>query len=1099
LLGPIKSTIQKRGNATMNLRDCRISIPAVCFGLLAIMSPQSALAADCNPSLPFSYGGNCYATLAEAEAVMRGISGPTGAEENQDWRIYYELKAQVGNARYYDLQPRPHLPNPAWKTQMNREWETWGWRGFASPYFGTYVEAEEWLNQYAGIPSLEPSGFLPAFNQLVYRGTFNTTRYYSDVFLSSYPGVVDFSATWWMSCNDFTPGSINTKAGRATHSIYQPESAGPVPIMYRNAVVSCDDNGVPYKIWPINTTNIFQVGAGLCQTPYVSDGTECVSGLEEIIVEGGAYSVGAPEQPPPPCNGTNPCDPADGSKVQVEVDYVSPAIGGLEFKRYYRSKGPYKTDRTLATGWRHTYSRRLDEVPDVKPTTSFAAPVDQSSSYYTAAEACTSGWTEIKDTVWSGDLTSATATFSGGNTCKIEQNGAPVAYFPVRSAVGFGGFAQAPNIKTVTRPDGSVDTFEYDGNVWVNYLNPTLKLEHVGSEWIYTDANDTRETYSSAGNLIKIETREGLITTIQYGTSGYTLNKPTRVTGSFGHYIDLYYVFPTGELGSFAPLSFDRVFFNRSGVRLTGVTQTVAGGERIYLYERDDLPDHLTGIIDNNGDRFATWNYDNSGRAILSEHAGGKEQVVLAYNADDSTTLTMGNGATRTYHYVIEQGERKLGALTGDVCGTCSGGSVAGRTYDSNGFVDETEDWNGNVTQTIRNGQGLIEALIEAKGTLDERTTTTTWHPTFRLPAQIVSPKNTSGFNYDANGNLLSLTISGNSATRDWTFTYNASGQPLTIDGPRTDVNDVTTITYHACTTGYKCGQIATVTNALGHITRYDDPSASHDGSGRVTRMSDPNGLRTYFSYNGQGLLYNVRLYPPAGQGSARDTQFTYDKVGQLKTVTTPDGMVLTYSYDAAHYLRSVTDNFGNRIDYDYDAMGNIKDADTYDPGSTLKRAVDYVHDINNWLDTVSDGGFVTDFTLDLVGNLTDEIDPNTAHTEHVYDALNRLERTIDALSGLTDYSYDEHDNIVSVLAPNGAQTTYVYDDLDNLVQEASPDRGTLTYTHDDAGNRITELDARGKLTSYSYDALNRLTLVMLNGAARSLTSTMSVPMPKAV
>jgi YD repeat-containing protein len=136
----------------------------------------------------------------------------------------------------------------------------------------------------------------------------------------------------------------------------------------------------------------------------------------------------------------------------------------------------------------------------------------------------------------------------------------------------------------------------------------------------------------------------------------------------------------------------------------------------------------------------------------------------------------------------------------------------------------------------------------------------------------------------------------------------------------------VTTITYHTCTTGYKCGQIKTVTNALGQVTNYDDINGSYDYGGRLTRMADPNGLQTFYSYNSLKLLSNVRHYPPPGQGIYRDTTFTYDNVGQLKTAKTPDGQILTYTYDAAHYLRSVTDNFGNRIDYDYDAMGNIKD-----------------------------------------------------------------------------------------------------------------------------------------------------------------------------
>ena len=46
---------------------------------------------------------------------------------------------------------------------------------------------------------------------------------------------------------------------------------------------------------------------------------------------------------------------------------------------------------------------------------------------------------------------------------------------------------------------------------------------------------------------------------------------------------------------------------------------------------------------------------------------------------------------------------------------------------------------------------------------------------------------------------------------------------------------------------------------------------------------------------------------------------------------------------------------------------------------------------------------------------------------------------------------------------------------LGNLKQLISKDSGTTTYTHDDAGNVLSKTDARGVVTTYSYDALNRL------------------------
>lgn len=610
-------------------------------------------------------------------------------------------------------------------------------------------------------------------------------------------------------------------------------------------------------------------------------------------------------------------------------------------------------------------------------------------------------------------------------------------------------------------------------------MNPALKLEQSGGDWIFTDVDDTEETYDSSGKLLLITYRNGQTETLVYTLTGAqegddnstTLDK---VTGPFGHSMTFSYD-ASGRLTTVATPDGDITYLYDNDkldtVRYSDDT------ERRYVYEDADLPHHLTGIIDENNDRFATWEYDAAGRAILSEHAGGKEQVEFAYNTNGTTTLTMGNGAERTYTFSTQQGQRRVSSLSGDVCSTCAGGEIASRTYDSNGFLDEVTDWNGNVTKTVRNDRGLTETLTEGDGSTEERETTTTWHSTFRLPTEINAPKHDIEYVYDSNGNPTSITITDGTDSRVWGFTYNSYGQVLTANGPRTDVTDVTTFDYYSCTTGVQCGQLESVTNALSQLTTYD----GYDASGRLLQMTDPNDLETAFTYDDRGRLLTVTQTPTTG--SPRVTIFTYDDAGQLVTAQMPDGLELTYTYTAAHYLESVTDHLGNSIEYDYDAMGNLKDEDTYDPGSTLARALDYVYDLNNRLDTVSHGGFVTDLDFDDVGNLTDEVDPELATTQHTYDALNRLEQTLDALNGYTDYSYDAHDNLLSVTAPNGATTAYEYDDLDNLTKEISPDRGTTIYTHDAAGNVITSTDARSKVTSYSYDALNRVTEIELDNS----------------
>ena len=808
----------------------------------------------------------------------------------------------------------------------------------------------------------------------------------------------------------------------------------------------------------------------------------------ECPYDGDEHALETPDQT---CTGqnteTNPCNPANGNKSQLEVDFASGAAGGLSFARFYNSKGAYKTDASFAPGWRHSYSRAIDEEPDRKPTVLFSAPANQSSFYATASDACVSGWSDIKDDVWGGSLSTATPTFSGGNICKISAGGTTKAHFPIRNAVGWTGFSGPATFKTVTRPNGAAVRFELIGTDWTNELNPALKLQASGNNWVFTDSNDTQETFDSSGKLTSITYRNGQSETLAYNLSvaqGGDGDSSTldRVTGPFGHTLNFAYdsnavlesvTTPDGVI-EFDYDSYD----NLSTVTYPDLTT------RQYVYEIFEFHNHLTGIIDENNDRFATWDYDSAGRAILSEHAGGKEQVQLAYNTDGTTTLTMANGAVRTYTFATEQGQQRLSSLSGDVCSTCAGGNIKARDYDSYGFLSEVTDWNNNVTKVARNARGLVETLTEAFGSPDERATTAVWHASYRLPTQVSSPRNVSDYTYDTNGNVLTVTVSGGGKTRAWTLTYNASGQPLTFDGPRTDVTDVTTLEYYTCTTGNECGQLKKVTNALGHVSNYD----SYDSAGRLTQMTGPNGLQTSFVFDTRGRLVTTTETPTVG--TARVTSMTYDDAGQLSTQTLPNGTTLTYTYSAAHYLTSVTDNLGNSVSYDYDVMGNLIDEDTFDPLSTLKRSMDYVHDKNYRLDSATDGPITTDMNFDLVGNLTSVVDARNATTQNSYDALNRLDASTDALLGVTDFSYDDHDNLTQVVAANSATTTFAYDQLDNLLSENSPDRGLISYTYDDAGNRLNETDARNVTGTYVYDALNRPTSITYPTTAENVTFT---------
>src|SRR5204863_9076784 len=68
-----------------------------------------------------------------------------------------------------------------------------------------------------------------------------------------------------------------------------------------------------------------------------------------------------------------------------------------------------------------------------------------------------------------------------------------------------------------------------------------------------------------------------------------------------------------------------------------GSVQYPGGGLRTYLYNEPaytsgyDLPHALTGIVDENGGRFATFAYSPSGTPLSTEHAGGVNKYRVSY------------------------------------------------------------------------------------------------------------------------------------------------------------------------------------------------------------------------------------------------------------------------------------------------------------------------------------------------------------------------------------------------------------------------------------------------------------------------------------
>ena len=79
-----------------------------------------------------------------------------------------------------------------------------------------------------------------------------------------------------------------------------------------------------------------------------------------------------------------------------------------------------------------------------------------------------------------------------------------------------------------------------------------------------------------------------------------------------------------------------------------GVSQT--SPPQNYLYQNSSFPMALTGIVDDDGNQYATFTYEQYGRPVTSQHAGGADSTTVAYN-DTTNSRTVTNALNEQQIY----------------------------------------------------------------------------------------------------------------------------------------------------------------------------------------------------------------------------------------------------------------------------------------------------------------------------------------------------------------------------------------------------------------------------------------------------------------
>jgi RHS repeat-associated protein len=741
------------------------------------------------------------------------------------------------------------------------------------------------------------------------------------------------------------------------------------------------------------------------------------------------------------CPVGNPCDPTTGDKSEPAADFD---LGWIAFDRHYHSMASVARSG-FGDGWTHSHNIQLAIGVD---------PMDPNQTL---------------------------------NVGLIESDGSQLAF----KAVG----------TVYEAVDGSGDRLVADGSDWLLYRADRVLRFNADNHLIeqkLEDGTSLSYTYDTAHHLTTITHSTGRSLVLEY--NGAREDATIAVIRSGGLALATYTYTAGGQVE----------------------TVTYADGKtRTYHYEDTRFPRLLTGVTGEDNQRYSTFTYDAKARVTSSSHAGGADAVTLTYPSSGGSTVTDALGSVTTYGmtaWVQDGPTRKISKFSDPVRGDIE------RTY-----LDQSVDFRRRLS-TVKDRRGFEthHSYAEANDAVTGQAART--HSVKQAVGQAV--ERTTQIRTDIASNRTILAVIGNRETRT---TRNARLQPTTIavrdtttnevrttsyvyceaadvsavngtcptlgllksvDGPRTDVNDITTFQYFGsddstCATTpalctYRKGDLRKTVDALGRATEV----LGYDPQGRPLSVLDANGVVTDYEYTARGWLTatKVRGANNAVETDDRITRIEHEPTGLVKKVTLPNGVFTTYTYDAAQRLTDITDNAGNKVHYTLDLAGNRKQEDTKTASGTLRRTLSRVFNTLGQLETLKDSAQnATTFHYDVNGNRDQATDALLRATTQSYDPLNRLSGMVQDLGGVGAESvieYNAFDQVTKVTDPKSLSTLYAYNGFGNQTKLTSPDTGVTDFTYNAAGQVATKKDANDAVAHrYTYDVLGRLKAVFYTAA----------------
>ncbi|MBI5757883.1 MAG: putative Ig domain-containing protein, partial [Planctomycetales bacterium] len=606
--------------------------------------------------------------------------------------------------------------------------------------------------------------------------------------------------------------------------------------------------------------------------------------------------------------------------------------------------------------------------------------------------------------------------------------------------------------------DGQVTRYEYD-----QYGRQTAVIGHavpVGNQWI---AQRTETVYDSHGRRWKDISGLQQIWSFNpnangVGALGAGLPTPPTIDRSDARTTTFAYdPFGNVERTTSTDGSFTSSRFDDHG-RAIADSQPVAAGTTVSW---SDTANSFVGVPPSGGASVTVptklYHYDPQGRlqavelpAVpdpLDNNALHRPRYEYGYDANGNQTLIRDPLARETRFTFDDQGRQRTRTLP-------LGFGEDGRLDVGQAFQPDTLPFTERFEYDT---QGRQKLHVSFEGVVTEFVYSTT---TSRLSEQRF---------FD---NLTAYNNGQGTPTVVWSFTYDASGRQIEVTQTRSVGGSPATRTV---TTGY---------DAEGRVTRIASPEGTvnygYDTLGRKTRTwigtdsSSPVDDMQY-GYDALSRLETVSVLRRDSLTLATPevTTYRYDLLGNLASVTLPNGVVSRYVYDNLNRLTNLTHYAPDTTPSDPSDNATVIESFAYHlrPDGRRDRENDVLH-LNGATQTAQ-----IDWTYDDIGRLIaesfDSSDNSLDYTDgYTFDLTgNRLAKTHDAgndntVDETTSYQYDANDRLLvetldRVVGPD-TTTSYGY----------TGTQQTSKSVHDDSANRVLEQ------TSFGFDLQGRMAVV---------------------